>query len=188
MNQPVLLVLLGILIGIGIWQLVVWLGEIRQKNKSYKAASAYAQKNDKPMLVAGGPWGGKPFRHMLKMPAHGAGDVCLDIDRNAIKGHPNGVIADITHIPFADGSFSSVFASHLLEHLATVEDARKALNELQRVAESVHIVCPSRQSIAAWIIPGHHLWVWQKDNKTFLKQRGKTDSNNTEVHTVEPVS
>ena len=55
MNQPVLLILLGILVGIGIWQLVVWFGEIRQKNRSYRAASAYAQNSDKPMLVAGGP-------------------------------------------------------------------------------------------------------------------------------------
>jgi hypothetical protein len=177
---------LGICLGVGGWQLVVWLGEIRDKNKKYKAARAYALERNKPLLVAGGPWGNKRIRHWLKMPAHSNGNVCLDVDRRAIDGHPKGVIADVTHIPFSDKSFGAAFASHLLEHLPTTDDAKKALAELNRVAEAVFIAYPSRQSIAGWVIPDHHLWVWQKGNTTYLKQRGKSGGKNKEEYAVGP--
>lgn len=181
-----LFVVLGICLGVGGWQLAVWLGEIRDKNKKYKAAKAYALDRNKPLLVAGGPWGNKRIRHWLKIPAHSNGDVCLDIDRQAISDHPKGVIADVTHIPFSDKSFGAAFASHLLEHLPTTDDAKKALAELNRIAEAVFIAYPSRQSIAGWVIPDHHLWVWQKSNITYLKQRGKSRDNNKEEYVVEP--
>ena len=180
--HPVLFLVLGICLGVGGWQLAVWLGEIRDKNKKYKAASAYALERNKPLLVAGGPWGAKRTRHLLKMPAHGNGNVCLDIDRNAIAGHPNGVIANVTHIPFSDKSFGAAFASHLLEHLSSTDDAKKALAELDRIAEAVFIAYPSRQSIASWVIPDHHLWVWQKGNETYLKQRGKSEGKSKEEY------
>ena len=168
-----LFVILGICFGVGGWQLAVWLSETRDKNRKYRAATAYAQQKNKPLLIAGGPWGAKPVRHWFNMPAHGNGDVCLDIDRRAIKGHPCGVLADVTHIPFSDKSFGAAFASHLLEHLLTVAEARQALDELNRVADAVFIVSPSRQAFVGWIMPGHHLWVWQKGDIIYLKQRGK---------------
>ncbi len=181
MIYPVLSII-GICLAAGGWQLAVWLGEIRDKNEKYKAASAYALARNKLVLIAGGPWGTKKARRILKLPAHGNGDVCLDADRNAISSHPNGVIADVTHIPFSNKSFGAAYASHLLEHLSTVDDAKRALDELNRVAETVFIVHPSRQSIAAWVIPDHHLWVWQKDDKTYLKQRSKSGNKNKEVY------
>ena len=173
MEHFVLFLVLGICLGVGGWQLAVWLGEIRDKNKKYQTAQAYAQERGKPLLVAGGPWGAKQVRHWLNMPAHGSGDVCLDVDRAAIDGHPNGVIASVTHIPFSDKSFGAAFASHLLEHLPSTDEAKKALAELNRTAEAVFIAYPSRQSIAGWVIPDHHLRVWQKGNTTYLKQKGK---------------
>jgi len=186
MVDVVLFVVLGTFLGVGGWQLAVWLGEIRDKNKKYKAAKAYARDRNKPLLVAGGPWGYNKLRHWSKMPAHGNGDVCLDINRHAIGSHPCGVIANVTHIPFADKSFGAAFASHLLEHLPTTDDAKKALAELNRIAEAVFIAYPSRQSIASWVIPDHHLWVWQKSNTTYLKQRGKSGGKNKEEYVVEP--
>ncbi len=175
-------VVLGICLGIVGWQLAVWLGEIRDKNKKYRAASTYARERNKPLLVVGGPWGSKRTRRLLKMPAHGNGDVCLDVDRNAIDGHPNGVMADATHIPFSEKSFGAAFVSHLLEHLPSIDDANKALAELSTVAEAVFIAYPSRQSIAGWVIASHHLWVWQKDNTTYLKQRGRSGTKNREEY------
>ncbi len=168
---------LGICLGICSWQLLVWRGEIRDKTRKYEAAKAYARKQGKPLLVAGGPWGAKRARHLFKMPAHGNGDVCLDIDRNAIEGLANGVMANVNHMPFSDKSFGAAFTSHLLEHLPSTDDAQKALAELKRVAVTVFIAYPSRQSIAGWGTPGHHLWVWQKDGITYLKQRGKSGGN-----------
>jgi hypothetical protein len=180
MVQVILWVLLGVLVAVGIWQLAVWLFEIRDKNRKYRAASSSAARYGKPLLVVGGPWGAKPARHWFNKPAHGDGDVCIDIDRRAIYSHPVGVVSSVTDIPFPDGTFGAAFASHLLEHLPTVGDARRALDELNRVAEEVFIVYPSRQSIAAWIIPEHRLWVWQEGDRTYLKQRGV--SGNAEVH------
>ncbi len=173
MAHLVLLIILGAFLGVGGWQLIVWLGETRDKNRKYRAASTHALERSKPLLIVGGPWGSKRARHWLNKPAHGSGDVCVDIDRQAIDGHPHGIIADVTHLPFPDKIFGAAFASHLLEHLPTTSAARKALDELNRVAEAVFIVSPSRQSIAGWIIADHHLWVWQKGDRTYLKQRGK---------------
>ena len=182
MMYLVLFLVLGICLGVGIWQLAVWVGETLDKNRKYEAASASARESGKPLLIAGGPWGTKRTRHILNMPAHGSGDVCLDINRSAIDGHPNGVIANVIHIPFSDKSFGAAFASHLLEHLATIDDAKQALAELHRTADAVFIVYPSRQSITGWVILDHHLWIWQKGNTTYLKQRGRSGSKNKEEY------
>jgi hypothetical protein len=168
----VLYVILTILVVVGIWQLVVWMMEIQDKNRKYRAADDYARGRAKPMLVVPGPWGVKPARRWFNKPAHGGGDVCLDIDRRAVDGHPCAVVGSVTHIPFSDSTFGAAFVSHLLEHMPTTEDAVQALDELKRVADAVFLVYPSRQSIANWVIPEHKLWVWRKGNKTYLKQRG----------------
>lgn len=165
---------LAVAVGVGGWQLAVWIVESRAKSRKYKAACARAREKGKPLLVAGGPWGITRTRRRFNKPAHGNGDVCLDINPLALGDHPSGVVANVTNIPFADKSFGAVFASHLLEHLPTVEAASQALDELNRVAEAVYIVYPSRQSLAGWVIPDHHLWVWQKDSTTYLRQRGKS--------------
>ncbi|MEE8353091.1 MAG: methyltransferase domain-containing protein [Dehalococcoidales bacterium] len=170
----ILYVFLALLGAVGIWQLAVLAFETRDKNRKFRAAVDQAGKEARPLLVVGGPWGSKPARRWLNKPAHGAGDVCLDIDPRAIHGHPAGVVASVTRIPFGNGTFGAVFASHLLEHLATTGDARLALEELHRVAARVFIVCPSRQSIAGWVIPEHRLWVWQKGDEIYLKQRGES--------------
>lgn len=174
MNYLWLIILAAVVAGIGLWQLVVWLIESRAKSRQYKAACACAEAKGKPLLVAGGPWGVTRTRRRLNKPAHGNGDVCLDIDRRALGEHPCGVVANVTHIPFTDKCFGAVFASHLLEHLPNVEAASRALEELNRVADEVYLVYPSRQSLAGWAIPDHHLWVWQKNSTTYLRQRGKS--------------
>jgi membrane protein DedA with SNARE-associated domain len=174
MHSPVfviVMVIVGIILAIGIWQLIIWMLEMRDKNRKYKAAVECAKKNGKPLLVIGGPWGVKAFRKMFNKPAHGNGDVCLDIDRRALGSHPCGIVASCTDIPFGDNAFGAVFSSHVLEHMPTTQIAEKALGEMKRVAGSMFIAYPSRQSFAAWIIRDHHIWVWQKGGKTILKQR-----------------
>ncbi|MDI6814523.1 MAG: methyltransferase domain-containing protein [Dehalococcoidales bacterium] len=162
---------IGLFLGLVAWQGVVLLRQSLDKNKKYEAASAFAAAIGKPLLVAGGPLGVTWLRRFSKVMAHGYGDVCFDINPRAFDGCPCGVIADVRHIPFADKSFGAVFASHLLEHLPSVADAQKALAELNRVAEAVFIAYPHRWSIIAWLIPSHHLWIWQKDGETYFKQR-----------------
>jgi len=166
-----ILVLIGVLLVICIWQLIVWMLEIRDKNFKYQAALDHAKKSGKPLLVVGGPWGVKAFRRLFNKPAHGEGDVCLDLDRRALGDHPCGLVASCTDIPFSDEAFGAVFSSHVLEHMPTTQAAKQALAEMNRVADSVFIAYPSRQSIAAWIIRDHHIWIWQKGEETLLKQR-----------------
>jgi ubiquinone/menaquinone biosynthesis C-methylase UbiE len=134
------------------------------------------------MLVAGGPWGGHSLRRRLKLPAHSKGDVCIDINPNAILDYPNGIVANVTSLPFPDKTFGAAFASHLLEHLPDTTSAKQALAELNRVADAVFIAYPSRQSLAAWLIRDHHIWVWQKDETAYLKQRGNTSGRKQEEH------
>lgn len=168
----VLVLLLTIVAGLIIWQVMVLILETRDKNNKYNAARDWAEKMGKPLLV-GNPWGVKPYRRWMNMPAHGGGDVVLDIDHKALKGQPGAVLGSITHLPFADRAFGAVFMSHVLEHLPTTEDAEKALGEMSRVSESVFVVYPSRQSIGGWLTRDHRLWVWQSGGLTYLKQRGK---------------
>ncbi len=176
------IVLIGLLIiAAGIWQLYILKKETDDKNRKYKSACDSAKSCGKPVLVVGGPWGTRAGRRFFKKPAHGSGDVCLDIDFRALTGHPCPVVASATHIPFADKTFGAVFLSHVLEHLPTTQDAKQAVEEMNRVADEVFIVYPSRQSIGGWLTPGHKLWVWQEGNKIFLKQRGKTDDRESIV-------
>jgi len=168
-----LLIIFLVILAAGIWQLMVLRRETIDKNVKYKAACDNAENCGKPVLVVGGPWGTRAGRRIFKKPAHGSGDVCLDIDPRALTGHHCPVVASATHIPFADKTFGSVFLSHVLEHLPTVEDAKQAIEEMKRVADEVFIVYPSRQSIGGWLTPGHHLWVWQDGDKIYLKQRGE---------------
>jgi hypothetical protein len=175
----------GIFLGLVAWQLSVWGVEIIHKNESYKAAVKCCQKLGKPLLVAGGPWSNRTIRRKLNIPAHGGGDVCLDIDRRAFEGHPRGLIADVTRIPFTDKTFGAVFASHLLEHLPSIDSANKALDELNRVSDAVFLVCPSRQSVGAWLHPGHHLWVWQKGKVVYIKQRDNSTDGETASYAMD---
>ncbi len=167
----VFLILLGLVATVAVWQLVVWIFETRTKNRKYREAQAFARARNKQLLVIGGPWGVQPFRRWLNKPAHAGGDVCLDISARALAGHICPVVASVTDIPFADKAFGAVFLSHVLEHLPTGEDARKALDDMDRVADGVFFVYPSRQSIAAWIITDHKLWIWEKNGQIHIRQR-----------------
>ncbi len=184
MLLPGWFVVSGLLLGVVVWQMSVWFGETRDKREKYEIALDYSRRRNKPLLIAGGPYGNQRVRNLLKIPAHGNGDVCLDIDQNAIDGHPNAIIASVTHIPFSDKAFGAVFASHLLEHLPDTITAKQAVAELDRTAEAVFIVSPSRQSITGWLHPGHHLWVWQTGKTTYFKQRGKSNTKRKEEYTI----
>jgi len=176
-----LAVIAAVLIGAAIWQLLILRKENRDKSKKYADACAQCASCGKPLLVVGGPWGVRWARRWLNRPAHGSGDVCMDIDVRALQGHHTPVVASVTHIPFADKTFGAVFVSHVLEHLPTTDDAKHALEELNRVAEKVYIVYPSRNSLGGWLTPGHHLWVWQEGTRTFFKQRGRAASREFSV-------
>lgn len=160
-----------LLLGLGVWQGEVVLGEAADRNKKYSEAEAYSKLVGKPFLLIGGPYGTSGLRHLFNLRAHGCGDQCLDINAIACKGCPT-VVADIRDIPFEDGYFGSVLASHVVEHLSTVDDGVKAIQEMQRVGDKVWIAYPNKQNIIAQLHKGHHLWVWEEANGFHLEQRG----------------
>ncbi len=54
------------------------------------------------------------------------------------------VLGDVRDMSvFDDGEFDIVVASHVLEHLSSLEDVRKAIREMRRVGRIIHIFLPS---------------------------------------------
>ena len=152
------LLLAGIAIREGICQMI----EVSERRKIFNQARQYADNVGKPLLVVGAP--------KLRF-NHPCGDVTIDISP-AMARFCNGEVADVRAIPYPDDSFGAAFCSHVLEHLATVDDAGKALDELERVADKVFVASPSKSSLSAWLNPNHHLWVTSSGDGFILEQRG----------------
>lgn len=161
----------------GLWQGVVLYKENLERRIAYSSAQFYAKSAGKPLLVVGGPGAGSNrslLVRLFKMPQHGCGDVCLDLNAGAcsICGAEVEVTeADVRQIPYGDGYFGAAFISHVLEHLPTVDDAAAAVDELYRVADAVFIAGPSKQNLYAWIHPDHHLWVRQNTEGVLIQGR-----------------
>ena len=56
--------------------------------------------------------------------------------------------------------------AHVLEQLPTAADGKRALTELHRVAVWVYVCSPSPAGLINWLVPGHHLWVYQASDGT----------------------
>ena len=69
--------------------------------------------------------------------------------------------ADIANLPFADKEFDFVIARHILEH---VDDLRKALNELGRVAKAGYIEVPKMTSEMLFPQGEIHRWTFDDIN------------------------
>lgn len=144
---------------------------IVEKNIAFREAFYTAEQSGKPLLVIGGPYGSGSNR-LFHFPAHPCGDVCLDIEPASCSGCPEVEISDIRQIPYAHGYFGAAFASHVVEHLPTAGDALMALDEMQRVADYIFVVSPRKANIVSWIVPSHHLWVWQGyDGSIYISER-----------------
>ena len=152
------------------WEGIIQLKENSDRSTVYQEAQIYADSLNKPLLVVGGPLGGK-VRGTLGIRSHGYGDVCIDIDPGACIGAPEAVVGDIRSIPYSDKYFGAVFVSHVLEHLPTVEDCEMAIEELNRVADKAFLCVPSKASFFAWFVPDHHLWITESNGNLRIEQR-----------------
>lgn len=150
------------------WQGLIWMGEGAERQGRYEEALAFARSTGKPLLVVGGPFG-SVIRASLGQARHGYGDYCMDLDPSACRGAPPGctvVRADVRSIPYGDGYFGAAFVSHVLEHLASVEECARAVAELRRVAGRVYVVSPSGQSLMGAVHWEHRLWIEQLPDGT----------------------
>jgi len=152
---------------LGIWQLTVSVAEHLGRGPVYDDARRTADLLGLPLLNVGCPGNG------LLSP-HPCGDVCIDLDPGRLaccrSAHP--ILADVRDIPYRDGYFGATMASHVLEHMLTVEDAKQALSELVRVSQGrVFIAYPSKLNPMAWFHPDHHLWVIETPEGLVFEQR-----------------
>lgn len=147
----------------GIRESLIQIDELQQRRKIFKQAREYADYIGKPLLVVGAP----KFEFN-----HPCGDVTIDSSSPMAK-FCNAKISDVRYIPYPNRYFGAVFCSHVLEHLSTIEEAIQALDEMERVAEKVFTVSPSKASLLAWLNPNHHLWVTPSGDGYIIEQRGK---------------
>jgi len=85
-----------------------------------------------------GSGAGQIAKHLLKYSDQGTRITCFDLSfemlrraRRRLKSEvPGHLVADLTRLPFADGSFDCVTCGYVLEHLP---DPRPGLTELARV-------------------------------------------------------
>ena len=170
--NPVWLIRAGLL-----WQATVFAQSFFERQSQYKQAREYADAVGKPLVVVGGPYGAGWLsfirRSGIFQPfVHGSGDVCYDREAGACQGSPHYILGDIRDMSvFPSKTFGAAFASHILEHMPTVEDCIQAWNELHRVADKVFVCVPSRQSVHAWLIHDHYLWVDIAEDKLYIEER-----------------
>lgn len=87
-----------------------------------------------------GSGAGQIAKHLLKYADPGARLTCFDLSlpmvrrgRNRLKSRlPDHLVADVTRLPFDDGTFDCVTCGYVIEHLP---DARLGLAELARVMQ-----------------------------------------------------
>lgn len=85
-----------------------------------------------------GSGAGQIAKHIIKYSDPDASITCIDLShemlrraRNRLKSdRPRFVVGDLSHMPFADGSFDCVTCGYVLEHLP---EARMGLSEMSRV-------------------------------------------------------
>jgi hypothetical protein len=150
----------------GAWEAAMQWKEHNERAAAYALARARADANRKPLLNVGCP-------AIRPLQRHPCGDVCLDLDPRILERcqASRPVVGDVRQIPFPNRYFGAALVCHVLEHLPTAEDASTAIQELHRVADAVYICSPSRASIAAWLHPGHRLWVDQHAGTITISQR-----------------
>ena len=156
--HPIVIILGGLAALEGVQQTT----ELNERHKVFNQAREHSNSLGLPLLVVGTP------KHGF---SHPEGDVTIDNDP-AKQGHGNTELADVRNIPYPSGYFGAAYASHILEHLPTVDDACIALDELKRVAGKVFVVSPHKSSLIAWVYPGHHLWITPSDDGFTIEQRG----------------
>jgi putative flippase GtrA/ubiquinone/menaquinone biosynthesis C-methylase UbiE len=74
--------------------------------------------------------------------------ISTDIDPRGLEGNPKGVVADALRLPFDDGTFTTVSAFDVIEHL---DPEATALEELHRILDSSGVLLAS--------VPAYE-WAW----------------------------
>jgi ubiquinone/menaquinone biosynthesis C-methylase UbiE len=89
-------------------------------------------------ILDAGSGAGQIAKHLIKYADPEAEIICLDLSHEMLRrarhrlksDRPRFIVADLSRLPFADGSFDCVTCGYVLEHLP---DARMGLSEISRV-------------------------------------------------------
>jgi len=141
---------------------------LHRSRQAERAARAYCDSVDKPMLVVGAGTPNSSLRALILGPQR-SGDVNLDLAGHAACPTPaelyasapvtagqtgppvcKGNALDLSAYP--DGFFGAILATHVLEHLS---DPEVALAEWTRVADRAYVVTPQWWTLHAWSHSGH---------------------------------
>jgi ubiquinone/menaquinone biosynthesis C-methylase UbiE len=148
------------------WAGVAYVLDVLVRPKAVaKEAREKATKTGKPMLNVGAGTPESSLRAKVFGPQL-VGDVNLDIaaPRGVRPGPDKVSYGDVQRLPYPDKHFGVAFTSHVIEH---VDDPRKALSELDRVADDVVNVTPSWWAPHTWLYKDHQ-WYVTKDQKEFV--------------------
>ena len=83
------------------WQYLASTRENKERVLVYNQALEYSRTIGKPLIVIGGPKGNTKAGILFGKWAHGAGDLCIDLNQQAC-GNSNYLNADIREIPLPD--------------------------------------------------------------------------------------
>ena len=115
-----------------------------------------ARRRGKPLLNVGAGTPSSSVRAAALGPTLW-GDVNVDIAASEGWPAPDRVtFGDVHRLPWPDGHFGAVVASHVLEH---VDDPDAALTELRRVADEVFVIVPKWWAPHTWLHPGHQWFI-----------------------------
>jgi hypothetical protein len=92
-------------------------------------------------LVLDAGCGGNVSAKKLTSKGFGA-DVCIDVRRPLLRIR-DFIRASICYLPFAENVFTESVASHVLEHLQSLNQVELAIRELMRTSYTSHIFVPT---------------------------------------------
>ena len=156
-----------------VWAAVAYVADVLVRPELVaRDARRAADAAGKPLLNVGAGTPGTSLRTAVLGPTLW-GDVNVDIAAKPGVAHGRGVsYADAHRLPFADGEFGALIASHVVEH---TDNPAKVLAEFNRVADQVFVVVPRWWAPHTWLHPGHKWYVTDPDAqgvRSFLQLRG----------------
>ena len=110
-------------------------------------------------------------------PLKGENVIHIDVDRTAVHLE---VQCDVYNLPFQSNSFSTVYASHILEHL---DNPIKAIQEMKRVSAKRVVIKVPNASYFKWKNSCEaHIFSWNQYTLRNLLERyfGKVTINSTQ--------
>jgi len=103
-----------------------------------------------------------------------ANTVGLDLSKTALLSNRklgfigDLILADCRFIPFRDGSFDHIICSEVIEHMSTLEDVIKLIDETKRIAKNILITTPNCALRYKIRDPTHHFFFTLNDLKRIM--------------------